>query len=153
MMKKLLLIEDDDYKAFQIRDFLEEEGYHVDIRSSFQSGMKTLVSDSYHLLLLDMSIPTFETVKSSQNNRYRPFGGVDILKELQRRELRIPVIVVTQYSVFGEDRENITREDLDESLTEQFESIYQGMVYFDASSLDWTFRLRELLKEADAYEA
>ena len=100
-----------------------------------------------------MSIPTFETVKSSQNNRYRPFGGVDILKELQRRELRIPVIVVTQYSVFGEDRENITREDLDESLTEQFESIYQGMVYFDASSLDWIFRLRELLKEAETYES
>lgn len=153
MIKKLLLIEDDDYKAFQIQDFLEGEGYLVEIRASFQSGMKALVSDSYHLLLLDMSIPTFETVKTNQNSRYRPFGGVDILKELQRRDLRIPVIVVTQYSVFGEDRENITRENLDESLTEQFESIYQGMVYFDASSLDWIFRLRELLKEAEAYEA
>lgn len=153
MIKKLLLIEDDDYKASQIQDFLEGEGYLVEIRASFQSGMKALVSDSYHLLLLDMSIPTFETVKTNQNSRYRPFGGVDILKELQRRDLRIPVIVVTQYSVFGEDRENITRENLDESLTEQFESIYQGMVYFDASSLDWIFRLRELLKEAEAYEA
>ncbi len=145
-MKRLLLIEDDEYKATQIRNFLAKQGYELDLRMAFQSGMRAVMQGSYDLLLLDMSIPTFDPAGVNRGSRHRPFGGKDVLRELKRRELDIPVVVVTQYSVFGEGRENITLEELNGSLRDEFDGIYRGLVYFDASSLDWTLKLTEMLR-------
>lgn len=144
---RLLLIEDDEYKADQICSFLNNEGYKVDIRRAFQSGMRAILSNQYNLLLLDMSIPTFDSVDINGANRHRPFGGKDVLQELQRLERFLPVIVVTQYKVFDEGRDNITLQALDESLINEFKEIYRGMVHFDASSMDWSTRLKGLLEE------
>lgn len=145
-MNKLLLIEDDEYKATQIRDFLQKAGYEIVIRNAFQSGMRAIVEGGYDLILLDMSIPTFDPVGANMGSRHRPFGGKDVLRELKRRGLSIPVIVVTQYSVFGENRENITLEELNDSLKTEFAGIYHDMVYFDASSLNWSSKLKEMLR-------
>ena len=95
---------------------------------------------------MDMSIPTFDGVDSSGANRHRPFGGKDVLQELKRMEMDIPVIVVTQYSVFGEGRDNITLHQLDENLKREFKGLYCEMIHFDASSMDWSAKLKIILE-------
>ena len=149
ILMRLLLIEDDEYKAAQIGAFLKTEEYEVDVRKSFHSGMRAILSGQYDILLLDMSIPTFDSVDTNGTNRHRPFGGKDVLQELQRLEKDSPVVVITQYSVFGEGRDNVTLNTLDQSLKKDFEAIYKGMIHFDASSMDWSTRLKVILKELE----
>ena len=149
---RILLIEDDEYKAAQICTFLKEDAYDVDVRKAFQSGMRAVLSGQYNILLLDMSIPTFDSVDVNRANRHRPFGGKDVLQEIQRIGKEIPVVVITQYSVFNEGRENITLRTLDEDLKKQFATIYKGMIHFDASSMDWSTRLKIILEELEINE-
>jgi len=81
--------------------------------------MRAIMSKDFDLLVLDMSIPTFDTPDPSGANRHRPFGGKDILQELKRIQKKIPVVVMTQYSVFGEGRDNISLKELDRILQEE----------------------------------
>lgn len=150
----LLLIEDDEYKADQITNYLSEEGHSVDLRISFQSGMRQILSFAYDAILLDMSIPTFDIGRMNTGSRHRPFGGKDILQELKRRGLDIPVIVMTQYKVFEEGRDNITLQELGDNLKKEFDHIYVDMIYFDASSADWILKLKIILRglEKDEFE-
>lgn len=146
---KLLLIEDDEYKAAQIKTYLDAEGYLSDLKGSFQSGMRAIHADKYDAILLDMSIPTFDAGGQNKGNRHRPFGGKDVLQELKRQRKNIPVVIVTQYSVFGEGRDNISLQELGNDLEKEFIGIYKDMVYFDASSADWITKLRAILEELE----
>lgn len=146
MQMEILLIEDDDYKAEQIQKFVTKEKHQIVLSKSFQSGMRAIMSKEFDLLVLDMSIPTFDTPDPSGANRHRPFGGKDVLQELKRIEKTIPVVVMTQYSVFGEGRDNISLQQLDQILREEYKDIYKGMIYFDGSSMDWSIKLKDELE-------
>ena len=41
---KIILIEDDEFKAKQIITFLEKKGYEVILRKAFNTGMKTITT-------------------------------------------------------------------------------------------------------------
>lgn len=79
-MKKILIIEDDRAIAEIERDFLEIEGFEVQICMDGVNGLKEARTNSYDLLLLDLMLPGM--------------GGIDICRAL-RHETDIPIIMVT----------------------------------------------------------
>lgn len=141
---KILLVEDDDYKANQIKDFLEELDGKVEIRKSFKSGMQSLANNTWDFVLLDMTIPSFEYSTLHTTSRNRKFGGRDILNEMKRKNIVFPTAVVTQYSVFGE--EEISLEQLNQELMHDFSEMYKGIVFYNASALDWQDSLLDIIK-------
>ncbi len=142
---KLLLIEDDDYKAKQIIDFLKIKNHEVDLAKAYNSGMKKIVNNEYSLALVDMTIPSFEISPEHPTSRIRKYGGKDILFEIDRREINLNVIVITQYKVFDDGEK--TLELLDEELYKDFPTLYKGIIYYNASAMDWQDRLKEKLGE------
>ena len=137
---RVLLIEDDQYKAKQIEKFLLSEDHEISIAKSFKSGMQSIVGNEYDFILLDMTIPSFEITPSQLISRTRKFGGRDILNEMLRKEIIRPVIVITQYNVFGDDE--ISLEELNTELSSSFPSTYLGYVFYNASILDWQENLK-----------
>ena len=85
---KILIIEDDKNKRNQIIERLS--GYFPDlefiVKSSFQQGVKTLRSSSFDILLLDMTLPTFDIDINSSGGKIRNFAGMDILDVMQQRK-------------------------------------------------------------------
>lgn len=79
-MKKILIIEDDRAIAEIERDFLEIEGFEVQICMDGVNGLKEARTNTYDLLLLDLMLPGM--------------GGIDICRAL-RHETDIPIIMVT----------------------------------------------------------
>ena len=79
-MKKILIIEDDRAIAEIERDFLEIEGFEVQICMDGVNGLKEARTNTYDLLLLDLMLPSM--------------GGIDICRAL-RHETDIPIIMVT----------------------------------------------------------
>ena len=142
---KFLLIEDDDYKADQIVQFLENQNHEIIVAKAYNTGMRKIVTQTYDIVLLDMTIPSFEISREHPTSRIRKYGGKDILFELDRREINIPIIVITQYQVFGDGEKTLDR--LDQELKNEFPTLYKGYVYYNSSALDWQENLIEKIRE------
>lgn len=141
----ILLIEDDDYKAKQIIDFLKTKAYEVDLAKAYNSGMKKIVNNKYDMALIDMTIPSFEISPEHPTSRIRKYGGKDIIFEIDRREIDLKAIVITQYKVFDDGEK--TLELLDQELYYEFPLLYKGIIYYNSSAMDWQDKLIEKLGE------
>lgn len=139
----VILVEDDEYKANQIKEFLINKGNEVVIKKSYKTGIEAIVNGVFDLVLLDMTIPTFEISPLHPSSRNRKYGGRDILNEMHRKEIRTPAIVITQYSIFGDGEMSL--DELDEELMNNYSEIYRGIVFYNASVLDWQANLTVLI--------
>lgn len=142
---KLLIIEDDQNKLKQINDFLREQFPDIDIveKYSYNSGIKEIFYNKYDILLLDMTMPTFDISPNETGGRPRIFGGKDILKQMNRRNIKLPVIIVTQFEKFGEGSSKIALADLCEELERSYKECFFGYVYYNAALDKWKDELKE----------
>ncbi|KJS01331.1 MAG: hypothetical protein VR65_09270 [Desulfobulbaceae bacterium BRH_c16a] len=136
---KILLIEDDQNKIKQLTEHLEK---HIDnisiiVRKSYQSGFKEVLTVQYDVILLDMSMPTYEISPIEHGGRPRPFAGKDILRQMQRKSINTPVIIVTQFEKFGDGLNSISLAELSSELNLKYPEIYKATVYYNPSFNNW----------------
>jgi two-component system response regulator CpxR len=86
---KILLADDDEELSQLLSDFLEREGFDVDVALDGNVALKLLADNDYDALILDVMLPR----KS----------GIDVLREL-RRNSQLPVLMLT---ALGEDIDRI----------------------------------------------
>lgn len=79
-MKKILIIEDELSIAELERDYLEVEGFAVEIEQSGDRGLARAKSGEYELIILDLMLPKVD--------------GFEICRQL-RREQDIPILLVS----------------------------------------------------------
>lgn len=141
-MIKILIVEDDLNKCNQLKESLQKSlgDLIIEERRSYQSGLKEIINVKYDLILLDMSMPTYD-----DGERYRAFAGRDILQQMMRRKIYIKTIIVTQFETFGDDNK-VSIEELKESLESTYKEIYSGIVYYNAGLLNWKEELITLVK-------
>lgn len=80
---KILLLEDDKLFAQSIEDFLDEEGFCVDLVYDGQEALEKNFSNNYDLYLLDINVPKL--------------NGLELLKELRDFNDTTPAIFLTSY--------------------------------------------------------
>jgi CheY-like chemotaxis protein len=143
----LLLVEDDEDKREQLLQFIREElkSSVVEVRS-FQSALKSIKEETFDLILLDMTIPTFDITPTDSGGRSQPFGGEMLLYEMLRRGIRTKAIVITQFDLFGKGEEQITLEDLNKRLSSKFKNNYLGFVQYSIKYTGWKNELLEKIK-------
>jgi DNA-binding response OmpR family regulator len=79
-VKRILLIEDEVSIAELQRDYLEIEGFQVDMKHDGKSGVTAALEGNYDLIILDIMLPWM--------------SGFDICKEI-RAEHNIPILLVS----------------------------------------------------------
>ena len=79
---RILIIEDDRKIARAIKKGLEHEAFAVDIATDYDEGLGLAVTQEYDLLILDRLLPGFS-------------DGVDVCKEVRRRGMEIPILMLT----------------------------------------------------------
>ncbi|MBK5093897.1 MAG: response regulator transcription factor [Actinobacteria bacterium] len=79
---RILIIEDDRKIARAIKKGLEHEAFAVDIATDYEEGLGLAVTQEYDLLILDRLLPGFS-------------DGVDVCKEVRRRGMEIPILMLT----------------------------------------------------------
>ena len=149
---RILLVEDDDNKRVQISQFVQDVVPNVElvISRSLQSGIRQIRSQKMDLVLLDMTLPTYDVGPAESGGSTHAFGGREFLKELRRFKLSVPVIVVTQFETFGSGPEATTLKALDNDLKKDFPGIYSGSVYYHAAIESSKERLRVMISSATA---
>lgn len=142
-----LIVEDDELKTDRLRSFLavERPDAPVEVARSYKSGLRALVAEQRALVILDMTLPTFDISPGSDGGRPLNLGGRELLRQMKRRCLRYPTVVVTGFDAFGAEPAAVTLAQLDEDLQKEFGTFYIGSIYFNATTDDWRDQLRHLI--------
>jgi two-component system alkaline phosphatase synthesis response regulator PhoP len=80
-LKRIFLVEDEPGLVLTLTDRLTREGYSVEHATDGESGLERAAGEAFDLILLDVMLPRL--------------GGFDVLKELRRRNIETPVIMLT----------------------------------------------------------
>ena len=78
---RVLIVEDEESLALRIKNVLENDKYHTEVAFDGQVGLETALTEEYDLIILDILLPHID--------------GIQILKELRREDIRIPVLLLT----------------------------------------------------------
>ncbi len=78
---RILIVEDDQAIAEHIRKALQSQGDSVDVASDGQQAWLLIGTESYDLLILDITLPRR--------------SGLDLLKDLRARGLTVPVMILS----------------------------------------------------------
>jgi CheY-like chemotaxis protein len=147
-MMNVLIIEDDFNKISQLSTFVRGELPDANIleRRSYQSGLKEAVGSLPDIIILDMSLPTYEVGGSEPGGRMRAFAGREILSQLKRRGVSTKVVIVTQFERFGEEGGVMTLDELKNDMKINFGGNYMGTVFYQPAESGWRNDLREALR-------
>lgn len=83
-MKKILVVEDDPAIRMALEDDFKFEGYQVTSASTGHEGMEKAQDLNLDIILLDLTLPGMD--------------GLEICKELRRRDISTPIIMLTAKS-------------------------------------------------------
>lgn len=103
---RVLIIEDNPKMAAAIQRGLREHGYAADACHSGFEGEELAVSEPYDLVILDLMLPDRD--------------GVDVCRNLRRREVSKPVLMLTALSSTGDKVAGLDA-GADDYLTKPFE--------------------------------
>lgn len=146
---KIILIEDDKKKIDDIKSFLQTnyDFHELMVKESYQSGLRELLKNKYDLLLLDMSVPTWDKSIDEPGGNFEKFGGIKILKEITRKKKAVDTILITMFDDFGESDNSITLSQIDQALTDEFPSFYKGAVYYNTREDKWKTDLNTFIEQ------
>ena len=149
----ILVVEDDDEKSSHLTLFLSERLPAASVRHarSLQSGLRAIYELPPDLIFLDMTMRNFDVTIDEEGGRPHPFAGKEILRQMQRRNLQIPAIVVTHFVRFGDDDGFMTLEELKKDLEERFPN-YVGTVQFKSNVDSWKATLADFLRQVTQIE-
>jgi CheY-like chemotaxis protein len=149
-MASVLLIEDEDPKRTHIERYLKECSGELTIRvaKSVNSGLDALETELPDLLLLDMSLPTFDVGNGEGGGRPQGFGGVEILRHMTFAEWECPTVVITGYEAFPREAGHpLELPQLRHELAAEFPRLFRGILHFNSTYDDWKAELKRLLQE------
>lgn len=151
-MRKFLIVEDDEDKLSTLIEFLNTEfaDASVDTARSFSSGLKAVITGKsiYSLMLLDMSMPNYDTSMSEPGGgKPEGYAGSDLLAQMKLRKINIPTIVVTMFDKHGDEPNRLSLKQLEKKLTEQFSPIFRSLTYYSLSESGWRNSLKNQIME------
>ena len=148
---RTILIEDDSKKIEDIKEYLTNQlgCENFTVRESYQSGIREILKNDFDLLLLDMSIPTFDKTPLESGGPYEKFGGYKVLREIIRKKRPVKTILITMFDDFGESDLSITLSQINESLKQEFSNLYLGSVFYHARENKWQEDLKYIIQDIE----
>ncbi|WP_052671914.1 response regulator [Stutzerimonas stutzeri] len=155
---KLLLVEDEGPKGEKIASCLLDKFPEIDISlaRSVRSALKMLDQIPYDLVVLDMSLPTFDISEDEHGGRPQGFGGVEVMRDMVNYEIITPVIVVTAYEYFSADSDEdlshgkeLTLMELRDELGDEFPEIFIDLIKYDTFTDEWQKQLIEIVNTVE----
>src|SRR2546428_247179 len=121
-MPRLLIVEDNEEFASDLKNFLQREGHSVDVATTRAEAQEYMTAGQYDLLILDWELPDG--------------NGSDICKHYREQGGRVPVLMLTGKSRL-DDKERGLDAGADDYMTKPF------------MPRELSARLRALLRRAD----
>ncbi len=115
---------------------------------SYNSTARKLKTESYDIIILDMSMPNFDPKEGSRPT-LKALAGKEIMYKMKYRGIKIPVIVVTQFDIFGRHLDALGIDDLVSDLENNFPEFFVACIFYNTQSASWetelVFKISELM--------
>ncbi|EFU68765.1 response regulator [Aliarcobacter butzleri JV22] len=144
---KILIVEDDLNKLNNLEKFIvkyfktKNIEIIIQIKNSYQSGLESILSDSFDLLLLDMSLPNFDTIEGNDSGAPLSRGGELILYEMDVMDINLKTIIVSMHDDFDGD----SLEVIHNQYKEKFSKFYISYVFYNEIESNWENELEKIL--------
>ena len=89
VVKRVLVIDDEENIRLLYKEELADEGYEVSVAASAQEALAKIEAERPDLITLDIRMPGVD--------------GIEFLKLLRERDRDLPVIIVTAYGEYKQD--------------------------------------------------
>jgi len=144
---KILLVEDDEFKATDIAKVLSESMPDAAVQRamSVTSALRAIDSQRFSLVILDMSLPTFELTGSGGGGSPQGQGGLEVLRLARRLGNLSPFIIVTQYPDIEIDGRDVPLSEASEALRSRFGLDVKMCLLYEFDRDAWRDPLRECL--------
>lgn len=151
MSLKILFVEDNHHKRGRIMDFISHSfpGIKVDEAYSFTSGWQKLENSFYDLVLLDMTLPTYDRSPTESGGRVRIFGGKEIARKIVRNRIKTSIAVITQFNSFSDKGNSQNFDDLRIEMQRDLAETFKGMIFYNSSVSTWRDELAKIIGELD----
>ena len=145
---RILLVEDEDPKLRHIHERLHIEipQANIAICRSVNSALNHIEGEVPDLIVLDMSLPTFDVSEEESGGRPQGFGGVEILRYLVFNEIKCKVLVITGHEAFPKGDSQVNLADLEAELEQEFSDIIASVLRFNSAYDLWKVELHDTLK-------
>lgn len=149
---RVLLVEDEDPKRQHLLTFCDEvfEDVQVEQAASVRGAIDLLRLENVDLVLLDMSLPTFDIAAKERGGRPQGAGGIEIIRFLDMMDRVVPIVVVTAYPAIQIDGRQQTLDEVDALLREEHPNLYRGLVYFNSVYGGWRQELETAMRDLGA---
>ena len=149
MPNRILIVEDNEYKRTRIKELIFSEFPDCDITESysFTSAWKLISNSRFDLLLLDMSLPTFDKTDSDPGGAFRVFGGKELARKIKRRNIETKFLFITQYKSFSDSTSSLSFEGLKKELLSQYKNECLGFILYSNTASEWRDDLVKHIKE------
>jgi CheY-like chemotaxis protein len=147
---RVLLVEDEESKRRQIAEVLSEyfpEAVLTEARS-LNSGLRQIVSGQFDVAILDMTMPTFDIASDEEGGRPQAYGGRELFRQMKRRGIKTPAVLLTQFDRFGKGPDQRSIEELDAELRRDHPTTYLGAIRYNVAFDTWRDELIHILKAA-----
>ena len=144
---KVLIAEDEYQKLRHLRAFVTDnitDPIILEARS-VRSAIDQLEEERPHLVLLDMSLPTFDVAPGESGGRPQGFGGAEVMRYMDFLGIVAPVVVVTAYEGFEDKGKSVDLSLLEARLRDDHASTFRGIVYYSGLASDWQTPLKTLV--------
>jgi CheY-like chemotaxis protein len=146
--KLVLLIEDETPKRGHIVRYLAsfQDELTVVVAMSVTSALDEIEKSVPDVVLLDMSLPTFDVGEKEPGGRPQGFGGVEILRHMVMSGIVAPTVVITGYEALPRgDNESVTVEQMRAEFAAEFPDHFRGVLQFNSSYDEWKVDLKREL--------
>lgn len=146
-MMRLLLVEDDEFKATDLAKAVSESvgDVVVDRAASVTSASRAILEGEYDLCVLDMSLPTFDLSGPGGGGSPQGQGGLDVLRLARHIEHPPAFLIVTQYPDIEIDRVDVPLSRAGKHLRAAFGADVLECIHYEFDSDAWRFAFQAAL--------
>ena len=145
----VLLVEDDEFKAADLVRLLHENlpPHQFTRAASVTSALRAITSNRFDLVVLDMSLPTFDPSGPGGGGSPQGQGGVEVLRLANRTGAGSHYIVVTQYPDIEIDGADVPLGQAADRLSKRFTLRVRACLPYEFDRDDWQYALKRALLE------
>ncbi|PHN56204.1 hypothetical protein AO275_08710 [Pseudomonas viridiflava] len=109
--------------------------------ASYNSGLAAAWDERFDLLVLDMSMPTFDRSETTQGGRFRTLAGKEVATKLKNGGKLVPFVVLTGYKDFSVESKSLSIQQIHDLLFGLGED-YKGCIVFNSADIHWQEELK-----------
>ncbi|ORE90245.1 response regulator [Aurantimonas sp. 22II-16-19i] len=137
-MADILLVEDDDYKLNDIQKVIDLRCRRsVERAASVTAALRAVSLRDYELVVLDMSLPTFDISGPGGGGSPQGQGGIEVLRLAGRLRNKSRFVIVTQYPDIEINGYDISLSDSGAILSEKFGLNIVDCILYEFDKPDW----------------